>query len=88
MFIANLVAIKVLTGKPLKQFDAKQFDKVIPGCEQYEPQSLDYHKCAARHVTLTTRHPAGTCRMGSEDDPMAVVDSKLRYPNIQIIIEF
>jgi len=31
-----------------------------------------------RRTAVTAHHPAGTCRMGAADDPMAVVDDELR----------
>lgn len=33
-------------------------------------------------IGTTIFHPAGTCKMGSSTDPMAVVDSKLRVHGI------
>jgi hypothetical protein len=47
-------------------------------CGQYEPFSDSYWECYLRHYTFTIFHPVGTCKMGSRDDPMAVVDSRLR----------
>lgn len=35
-----------------------------------------------RERAETIYHPVGTCKMGAEDDPMAVVDSQLRVRNI------
>ena len=36
-----------------------------------------------RKTAITVHHPAGTCRMGSDDDPMAVVDSQLRVKGVR-----
>ena len=38
---------------------------------------------AARHVGSTTYHVMGTCRMGPESDPTAVVDSQLRVRGLE-----
>ncbi|XP_063240453.1 glucose dehydrogenase [FAD, quinone]-like isoform X1 [Bacillus rossius redtenbacheri] len=45
----------------------------LPGCTAAPPDSDDYWRCYARHVTLSAYHPAGTCRMGPASDPSAVV---------------
>lgn len=36
-----------------------------------------------RKTAITVHHPAGTCRMGALDDPMAVVDGELRVKGVQ-----
>ena len=36
-----------------------------------------------RQSTLSLHHPVGTCRMGSRDDPSAVVDPKLRVKGVE-----
>jgi choline dehydrogenase-like flavoprotein len=36
-----------------------------------------------RRYSATAHHPAGTCRMGKHDDPMAVVDETLRVKGVQ-----
>lgn len=38
---------------------------------------------AAAQIGTTIFHPVGTCRMGAEDDPMAVVDNRLRVLGVQ-----
>lgn len=37
----------------------------------------------ARNTAITIYHPTGTCRMGPENDPKAVVDSRLRVHGIR-----
>ena len=36
-----------------------------------------------RGTAVTAHHPAGTCRMGRADDPMAVVDDELRVRGVE-----
>jgi len=38
---------------------------------------------AAGHIGTTIFHPVGTCRMGQPDDPLAVVDSRLRVKGVR-----
>ena len=52
----------------------------LPGPEVADDAAIwDY----ARRTSNTTYHPAGTCRMGRADDPMAVVDPRLRVRGIE-----
>ncbi len=46
-----------------------------PGADCLTDNALLEH---ARHTGSTVYHPMGTCRMGRDDDPMAVVDARLR----------
>ena len=38
-----------------------------------------------RNHADTIYHPVGTCRMGPDDDPMAVVDAQLRVRGVQAL---
>jgi len=51
----------------------------LPGPEAADDEALWQF---ARRTTNTTYHPAGTCRMGAVDDPLAVVDPELRVRGI------
>ena len=55
--------------------------------EEYKPgmqyQTDDELVKAAGDIGTTIFHPVGTCKMGRDDDPMAVVDSELRVRGIQ-----
>ncbi|XP_043257483.1 glucose dehydrogenase [FAD, quinone]-like [Colletes gigas] len=53
-----------------------------PRCSRYACESDDYWRCIARQYTMTIYHPSGTCKMGPANDPMAVVDPKLRVYGI------
>jgi choline dehydrogenase len=45
-------------------------------------QSEDELAAAAGQIGTTIFHPVGTCRMGTDGDPMAVVDSQLRLKGV------
>ena len=49
---------------------------------RHPTDSDDYWRDYIRHLTLTQYHPAGTCKMGSTDDPTTVVDSRLRVKGV------
>lgn len=50
----------------------------LPACEAFAADSDDYWHCVIRQQTGEKGHSVGTCKMGTADDPMAVVDSELR----------
>jgi len=45
-------------------------------CAEFSPQSDDYIECIVELLTMVVWHPAGSCKMGS--DEMAVVTPQLR----------
>lgn len=54
----------------------------LPPCSKFKFQSDAYWECYTRHFTFTIYHHAGTCKMGPDSDPDAVVDSRLRVRGI------
>ncbi len=49
--------------------------EVLPGAAKTSPEDIDNH---IRNTAITVHHPLGTCRMGVDGDPGAVVDQELR----------
>jgi choline dehydrogenase-like flavoprotein len=45
--------------------------------------SKAYWECSLRNVGSTIHHPVGTCKMGPDDDPEAVVDPELKVKGIK-----
>ena len=77
LLAAMKLARRLLRTKPLEPyFDREDF----PGPNV---QSDDELLAAAKARGTTTFHPAGTCKMGPKDDPMAVVDDQLRVRGIE-----
>ncbi|MCA1247613.1 GMC family oxidoreductase [Massilia sp. MS-15] len=67
---------RIVAAPALAKYRPEEF---MPGT-QYQDQDELAH--AAGLVGTTIFHPVGTCRMGRESDPMAVVDSRLRVRGI------
>ncbi|XP_015599134.1 glucose dehydrogenase [FAD, quinone] isoform X2 [Cephus cinctus] len=63
---------RLISTKAMKTLGASLYKKNFPGCEDEIFNSNEYWECYIRHLTLTSYHPAGTCRMGS------VVDESFR----------
>ncbi|MEZ5818614.1 MAG: GMC family oxidoreductase N-terminal domain-containing protein [Hyphomicrobiaceae bacterium] len=68
---------KVVEAEPLAWLEAKEFG---PGKQaQSDDELLDY----VTRYAETAYHPIGTCKMGTDTDPMAVVDDRLRVRGIE-----
>jgi choline dehydrogenase len=67
---------RIVAQPALKRYQPEEFK---PGL-QY--QSDDELARLAGDIATTIFHPVGTCKMGRADDPMAVVDSRLRVRGI------
>ena len=63
---------EVANQAPLKPYIAGE---IAPGPGKTSDLEIDAH---IRATGISVHHPLGTCRMGTERDPMAVVDGELR----------
>lgn len=73
---------KQLETEPFKDINATLLELPIEECKNFEFRSKDYWRCSMKYFTTTIYHPVGTCKMGRETNPEAVVDSKLRVHGI------
>lgn len=69
---------KFSESKALSKFGAIFNTNPIPDCKNYDFGSQRYWECYVRHITLTSYHPVGTCKMGNINEK-SVVDHSLRY---------
>ncbi|XP_044018252.1 glucose dehydrogenase [FAD, quinone]-like [Aphidius gifuensis] len=53
------------------------------GCESLVFGSDDYWECAMKHDTAVQNHIVGSCKMGPDNDPLAVVNNKLQVRGVQ-----
>jgi len=68
---------KLLRTKPMLELGARLNEIPLPGCSSFPFDSKRYWECYIRHLTLTTYHPVGTCKMGPKSDTAAVVNPNL-----------
>ncbi|XP_046426541.1 glucose dehydrogenase [FAD, quinone]-like [Neodiprion fabricii] len=66
----------------MQELNASVSSNLIPDCAHLEFPSRDYWRCYARFYTLTIYHATSTCKMGSENDEMAVVNQRLKVHGI------
>jgi len=66
------MAREVAAQAPMQRFIEREF---FPGGDKSGDAEIDAH---IRKTSITVHHPLGTCRMGTESDSMAVVDTELR----------
>ena len=68
---------RIAAAPALKQYRPEE---ILPGIQFQTEEEL---QIAAGQVGTTIFHPVGTCRMGTPDDPGAVVDSRLRVIGVE-----
>jgi 4-pyridoxate dehydrogenase len=66
------LAREVAAQPSMRPFIEREF---FPGGDKHTDADIDDH---IRKTSITVHHPLGTCRMGVESDPLAVVDAELR----------
>ena len=70
--------IELSKTKAMQELGSTLYDVPVKGCEELEYDSDYYWECAIRTFTFTIYHYSGTCKMGPESDPTAVVNPELK----------
>lgn len=65
------------------ELEAEPLPNTLPGCEKYKLMSDNYFECLVKTLTFTMFHGCCTAKMGSREDPKAVVDSELRVKGVE-----
>ncbi|OXA54270.1 Glucose dehydrogenase [FAD, quinone] [Folsomia candida] len=65
-----------------KKFNASLIPNHFPGCENFTLRTDEYYECFVRHFTVTSWHQCCTAKMGRQNDPTAVLDSRLRVRGV------
>jgi choline dehydrogenase len=66
----------IIAANPLSK---KVTHELLPGKDVTSDNDLGEH---CRRTVKTNWHPVGTCRMGTDNDPLAVLDTKLRVRTV------
>ncbi|KAG7203346.1 hypothetical protein KM043_013422 [Ampulex compressa] len=76
-------ALETLETKLFREYGAKVHIPDFEECSHFTQDygDMEYSECVMRIGALTSHHPCGTCKMGSDDT--AVVDQKLRVKGLQ-----
>ncbi|KTR98796.1 GMC family oxidoreductase [Pantoea dispersa] len=70
-------ARQVLAAAPIREMVDEE---IFPGAEVTSDDAISAH---CRRMVKTGYHPVGTCRMGHDDDPLAVLHDDLRVRGVQ-----
>jgi len=70
-------ARQVLAAAPIREM---LDEEIFPGAEVTSDEAIGAH---CRRMVKTGYHPVGTCRMGHNDDPLAVLHDDLRVRGVQ-----
>lgn len=77
------IAIKTANAKVFRQFGSRLYQRPLPNCKHHKFLSDAYLECGIRTISMTIYHQCGTAKMGPHNDPMAVVDPRLRVYGIK-----
>jgi len=76
-------ALALLDTEAFRAYNVTLSDEPVEACSNHEFKSDEYWACIARQANYALYHQGGTCKMGPPNDPMAVVDSRLRVRGIK-----
>ncbi|XP_012173606.3 glucose dehydrogenase [FAD, quinone]-like [Bombus terrestris] len=65
-----------------RRYGSKLLRKPFPNCVNIPMYTDPYWECIIRFLTTTLFHQVGTCKMGPNSDPTAVVDPRLRVHGV------
>ncbi|KAL0269007.1 UNVERIFIED_CONTAM: hypothetical protein PYX00_010754 [Menopon gallinae] len=83
MVDAVQIALRLLETSPMRFVGAELVPIPLPACRGYSMESVAYWRCVITQYTTTIFHPVGTCKMGPEFDPEAVVGPELQVYGVR-----
>ncbi|KYQ48074.1 Glucose dehydrogenase [acceptor] [Trachymyrmex zeteki] len=77
------IALSLANTSAMAKYNMTLNNQLLSNCSRYPYLSKQYWACAVRQDTGPENHQAGSCKMGLPNDPMAVVDNRLRVYGIR-----
>ncbi|XP_003747293.1 uncharacterized protein LOC100899481 [Galendromus occidentalis] len=74
--------VELLRSDTMRKAGVRLVEKHFPPCKEFDLFSEEYLSCLATHHTVHVFHYCGTCRIGAQGDPLAVVDERLRVRGV------
>ncbi|KAJ4451414.1 hypothetical protein ANN_02876 [Periplaneta americana] len=74
---------KFISTKEMMSKQGRRRKLYIKMCDKLDINTRVYWECALRQLGTTIYHPAGTCKMGPESDPTAVVSPELKVHGVK-----
>ena len=74
---------RLLETEAFKNSGLKFIKPPAPKCQQYVNDDDKFYECTALTYYFGAQHPVGTCKMGPNGDPEAVVDPRLKVRGIR-----
>lgn len=75
-------SIRLAETDSLKRYKFNLNKTPVKNCEHLKFGCDAYWECAVKHDTAPENHQAGSCKMGPDNDPMAVLDNQLRVRGV------
>ncbi|XP_033213790.1 glucose dehydrogenase [FAD, quinone]-like, partial [Belonocnema kinseyi] len=75
-------ALELFNTTVFKENNFQLNETSLPPCDTFPFSSDEYWICVIKQYTHTVYHPVGTCKMGPNEDPKAVVDPTLRVRGV------
>lgn len=76
-------SVAFVETQAMKRFGARFHDRQLPNCKHLENYTDEYWDCVIMQYTMTIYHMSGSAKMGTPDDPFAVVDPELRVYGVK-----
>ncbi|KAH9508966.1 hypothetical protein Btru_048414 [Bulinus truncatus] len=74
---------KFITTETFQNIGAELTEKIAARpCEAFRMKSHEYWQCLVKYRPISAFHYSGSCKMGPDNDPTAVVDGNLRVKGI------
>jgi choline dehydrogenase len=83
LLVAIKEVLKLSKTQAFQKFGSRLHDIPVPACSHLQFSSDDYWRCAAKQTSIGIWHLSGTCKMGPNSDPNAVVDSRLKVYGVK-----